>query len=282
MLISEYKLKFHHQLKDEYPHEEANSFFYLLIKFYLGWERIDLALDPSKQISPAEEEQLDKALYRLLDHEPIQYIIGETEFFGMRFMVNSSVLVPRPETEELVQWVIEDSVKKNPVSILDIGTGSGCIAVSLAKNFPHSKVSALDISKEALTVAGENARINAVEVNLIHADILDLRTFPGKFDIIVSNPPYVREMEKTEMHRNVIEYEPTLALYVKDKDPLIFYKKITKLAEDGLAPNAKLYFEINQYLGDQTMQMLSNAGFNGKIRKDIFGNDRMIRAIKQV
>lgn len=283
MLISEYKNKFLSQLKSEYPPEEANSFFNLLVKFYLGWERVDLALDPSKTINATEEEQLNTALSRLLIHEPLQYIIGETEFFGLQFRVNKNVLVPRPETEELVQWIKEDFISEEieSVKILDIGTGSGCIAITLAKIFPKSKVSALDVSEEALKVAGENARLNGVEVIFIEADILDLETLPGKFDVIVSNPPYVRELEKTEMHKNVLHHEPPLALYVKDNDPLIFYKKITKLAEEGLNKNGKLYFEINQYLGKQTLQILQNGGFAGEIRKDIFGNERMIRAIKR-
>jgi len=283
MLISEYIIKFLSQLQDEYPPEEANSFFNILVKFYLGWERVDLALDPSKMISSAEEEQLNSALSRLLNHEPIQYITGETEFFGIKFKVNSNVLVPRPETEELVEWIKDDLIgaQKKALSILDIGTGSGCIAISLAKIFPQSKVTALDVSESALKVAAENAKQNGATINFIQSDVLHLETLPEKFDIIVSNPPYVRELEKAEMQRNVLEHEPPVALFVKDNDPLIFYKKITKLAEEGLNPSGKLYFEINQYLGDQTLQIIKKAGFAGEIRKDIFGNDRMLRGIKK-
>lgn len=282
MLISEYKKKFLNQLRDEYPPEEVNSFFNLLIKFYLGLERIDLALDPSKKINAAEVQQFDTALSRLSAHEPIQYITGETEFFGSIFKVNKNVLVPRPETEDLVQWIKDDHNSKinSPLSILDIGTGSGCIAISLAKIFPQSKVSALDVSAEALKVAGENALLNGTRINFIHLNVLQLDSLTDKYDIIVSNPPYVRELEKAEMQRNVLEHEPPLALYVKDNDPLIFYKKITKLAEEGLNPNGKLYFEINQYLGDQTLQVIKDAGFIGEKRKDIFGNERMIRGNK--
>ncbi len=281
MLISEYKKKFLNQLKEEYPGEEANSLFHLLVKHFLGWERLDLALNPSKKISSAEEEKLDAALGRLLSHEPIQYITGETEFYGFTFKVNKNVLVPRPETEELVEWIKEDLISsgKERVNILDVGTGSGCIAVSLAKIFPQSKVSAIDVSAEALKVAAENAKENRTTINLIHADIFNLESLPGKFDVIVSNPPYVREHEKNEMQRNVLEYEPSLALYVKDNDPLIFYKKITKLAIEGLHPGGKLYFEINQYLGDQTLKIIKDSDLSGEIKKDIFGNDRMLRAI---
>ena len=281
MLISEYKKEFLSQLKNEYPPEEANSFFNILIKFYLGWERIDLALDPTKEINPAETGILDNALNKLLDHEPIQYITGETEFFGNRFKVNSNVLIPRPETEDLVQWTIDDLKEKNAIKILDIGTGSGCIAISLAKVFPNAGMCAMDVSEEALKVAEGNAALNKTEINFVQEDVLGLDSLTEKFDVIVSNPPYVRELEKEQMQKNVLEHEPGLALYVKDNDPLIFYKKITKLAEEGLNPGGRIYFEINQYLGDQTLEIVTKAGFETELRKDIFGNDRMIRGIKK-
>lgn len=282
MLILEYKKKFLDQLKNEYPPEEAGSFFNILAKYFFGWERINLALDPSKEINDREVQIMDMALSRLLSHEPIQYIIGETEFFGNRFKVNSYVLIPRPETEDLVQWISDDLItsEKKSVSILDIGTGSGCIAISLAKIFPDAAVWAMDVSEEALKVAVENSALNGTNVNFILEDVLQLGSLPEKFDIIVSNPPYVRELEKEQMHRNVLEHEPELALYVKDNDPLIFYKKITKLAEEGLNPGGRLYFEINQYLGEQTLEIVKNSGFATELRKDIFGNNRMIRGIK--
>ena len=283
MLISEYKKKFLSQFENEYPPEEANSFFNILIKYYLGWKRIDLALDPSKEINAAEIKNLDVAQSQLSNHVPIQYIMGETEFFGNRFKVNNQVLIPRPETEDLVQWIIDDlqGAEKRHLKILDIGTGSGCIAVSLAKVFPEAAVTAVDISEEALEVAQENAILNETEVNFGQDNVLQLDSLTEKFDVIVSNPPYVRELEKEQMQRNVLEHEPELALYVKDNDPLIFYKKITKLAEDGLRPGGRLYFEINQYLGEQTLGIVKSSGFETELRKDIFGNDRMIRGIKK-
>lgn len=283
MLISEYKKKFLSQFENEYPPEEANSFFNILIKYYLGWKRIDLALDPSKEINAAEIKNLDVAQSQLSNHVPIQYITGETEFFGNRFKVNNQVLIPRPETEDLVQWIIDDlqGAEKRHLKILDIGTGSGCIAISLAKVFPEAAVTAVDISEEALEVAQENAILNETEVNFVKKNVLQLDSMTEKFDIIVSNPPYVRELEKEQMQRNVLEHEPELALYVKDNDPLIFYKKITKLAEDGLRPGGRLYFEINQYLGEQTLGIVKSSGFETELRKDIFGNDRMIRGIKK-
>jgi release factor glutamine methyltransferase len=245
---------------------------------------LDFALRPEKELSSIEIEKFESAIHRLSLHEPIQYIIGETEFLGLKFKVDEHVLIPRPETEELVQWLLDDiRESKNPsnLKILDIGTGSGCIAISLAKNLPNAEIFALDISEKALKTAKENAGLNKVKVNFIQADILNLEALAGKFDIIVSNPPYVREMEKTEMHRNVLENEPDLALYVKDTDPLIFYKKITKLAEESLIKEGNLYFEINQYLANETEEILKNFGFKTGLKKDIFGNYRMLRGRKK-
>src|SRR5690606_923484 len=172
-------------------------------------------------------------------------------------------LIPRPETEDLVQWITDDLDPSQhiAVNILDIGTGSGCIAITLAKNFPQAAVTALDVSEEALKIAKENVILNETTVNFIQVDVLQLDSLKDKYDVIVSNPPYVRELEKEAMHKNVLDHEPALALYVKDNDPLIFYKKITKLAEMGLNPGGKLYYEINQYLGEQTLEIVKSAGF---------------------
>ena len=284
MLLSQLKIKFLDTLKDQYPAQEVNSFFNLLTEAYLGMNRLDFALKPGKEISLEEKDKFESAIHRLSLHEPIQYIIGETEFFGLKFKVNKNVLIPRPETEELVQWLLDDvgeSKNSSNLKILDIGTGSGCIAISLAKNLPNAEVFALDISEKALKTARENAGLNKVNVNFIQADILNLEALTGKFDVIVSNPPYVREMEKVEMHLNVLDNEPELALYVKDTDPLIFYRKITKLAQAGLQKNGNLYFEINQYLANETEEILKNSGFKTELKKDIFGNYRMLRGIKK-
>ena len=284
MLLSQLKIKFLNLLKDEYPVQEVNSFFNLLIESYLLMNRLDFALKPGKEISLEEKEKFESAIQRLSKHKPIQYILGETEFFGLKFKVNKNVLIPRPETEELVQWILDDvGASKNPsnLKILDIGTGSGCIAISLAKNLPDVEIFALDVSEKALKTARENAGLNGVNVNFIQADILNLEALTGKFDIIVSNPPYVREMEKVEMHRNVLENEPNLALYVKDADPLIFYGTIAKLAQVGLQNNGNLYFEINQYLAEETEDILKNTSFKTELKKDIFGNYRMLRGRKK-
>ena len=283
-MLSQLKIKFLNLLKDEYSTQEASSFFNLLIESYLGMNRLDFALKPGKELSLEEKEKFESALHRLSLHEPVQYIIGETEFFGLKFKVNKNVLIPRPETEELVQWILDNVAEsKNPsnIKILDIGTGSGCIAISLAKNLPNAEIFALDISEKALKTARENAALNKVNVNFIQADILNLEALTGKFDIIVSNPPYVREMEKVEMHRNVLENEPDLALYVKDTDPLIFYGIIAKLAQTGLQKNGNIYFEINQYLANETEEILKNSGFKTELKKDIFGNYRMLRGRKK-
>ena len=266
-------------LENDYPAEEVLSFFFLLTEAFFGIKRIDLALDPELKIDENQAGKMDSALTRLKNHEPIQHIIGETEFFGLTFKVDKNVLVPRPETEELVQWILDDFSSENKaLKILEIGTGSGCIAISLAKNLPQAKISAIDISKAALEIANQNAKMNEVNVGFLQQDILQLENFSENYDIIVSNPPYVRELEKEGMHRNVLDYDPPTALYVKDENPLIFYDKITKFAKDALKPGGELYFEINQYLSKETEEMMQNQGFNTELRKDIFGNFRMLKA----
>ncbi|MBZ9730516.1 peptide chain release factor N(5)-glutamine methyltransferase [Salegentibacter sp. JZCK2] len=265
-------------LENDYPAEEVLSFFFLLTEAFFGIKRIDLALDPEVEIDEIQAGKFGSALSRLKNHEPIQHIIGETEFFGLIFKVDRNVLVPRPETEELVQWILDDfSSGNNALKILDIGTGSGCIAISLAKNLPQAKISAIDISEKALEIAKINAEINKVNLDLIQQDILELEKLLQNFDLIVSNPPYVRELEKKEMHRNVLEYDPPTALYVKDENPLLFYYKITKLAKNALKSGGKLYFEINQYLAKETEEMMQEHGFKTELRRDIFGNFRMLK-----
>lgn len=278
MLLKEIKTIFHSELDESYELTEVDSFFYILIEHYLNLERFILALEPELMVSKTEEVPLFQALSRLKLHEPIQYIIGKTHFMDLELVVNKNVLIPRPETEELVQWVSDNHGDRNTAfKILDIGTGSGSIAVALAKNFAKAQVFALDISEEALEVAKENAKLNEVDITFLKANILDF-DFKQKFDLIVSNPPYVREQEKKEMHRNVLENEPDLALFVSDEDPLIFYRKIVQFSRKNLNKNGILYFEINQYLGKETEQLLSDHNFSEiELRKDMFGNDRMLK-----
>ncbi|MFC6859414.1 peptide chain release factor N(5)-glutamine methyltransferase, partial [Zunongwangia atlantica 22II14-10F7] len=245
--------------------------------------RLQMALEPNKELSEAEIGDFEQALEKLASFEPIQYIIGETEFFSLNFKVAPGVLIPRPETEELVQWILDEVSlqQKSDLKILDIGTGSGCIPISLKKHLPKAQISAIDISEEALKIAKINAEQNEVSVDFIQQDILSAEKLPQQFDIIVSNPPYVRELEKAEMQQNVLQHEPETALYVKDENPLLFYKKITKLAQEGLAKNGMLFFEINQYLGEETKAMVEDHGFNAELRKDMFGNFRMLKAQKR-
>ena len=282
MLVSQLKVQFIERLKDEFPQTEIESFFYILVDHYLGRRRVDIALEPDLEVSEGQLAKFEKALLRLHDHEPIQYITGKTEFYGLEFYVDKNVLIPRPETEELVEWIISDHKNSNKeLRILDIGTGSGCIPVSLAKNLPDSAVSSFDISTEAIAMAKKNADLNNIKVNFQNIDILALDNLEEKFDIIVSNPPYVRELEKKEMHRNVLDFEPKLALYVEDVRPLVFYEKIASLAANSLEQRGALYFEINQYLSEETKALVENLGFEAELKKDIFGNYRMLKAIRK-
>ncbi len=277
--LSELKSNFKTALSEVYPSEEIQSFFNILCEKYLHLSRIEIALNSEKIISKEDVEMFQQTLLRLQNHEPIQYIIGETEFYGLTFKVNKHTLIPRSETEELVEWILDNSEFRIQNSeLLDIGTGSGCIAVSLAKNLSEAKVSALDISEEALKIAQQNAELNKVKVEFFQTDILKTKTLPRKYNAIVSNPPYVREMEKRQMQQNVLNYEPDSALYVKDEDPLLFYRVISKLAKDHLQPNGKLFFEINEYLAEELILLLKSEGFqNIEVKKDIFGKDRMIK-----
>ncbi|REH48736.1 release factor glutamine methyltransferase [Tenacibaculum gallaicum] len=280
MLLKQYKSYFSEQLSSIFPQTEINTFFFLLIEEYLGFQRIDFTLQPTFEVPSDKKRLLDEALARLKKEEPIQYILGKTEFYGLPFNVDKNTLIPRPETEELVEWVIKEIEKSQKLlSILDIGTGTGCIPISLKKQLPDVNVSAIDVSEKALTVAKKNAELNDVKVSFIYQDILKAKELSGKFDIIVSNPPYVRELEKTEIKNNVLKNEPHLALFVEDDNPLLFYKKIADLAKNSLTKTGLLFFEINQYLGEETVDMLKSKGFTKvELRKDLFGNDRMIRA----
>ena len=279
MLVQQFKKYFISELSNSYPETEIQSFFNILIEFKLNLSRVELALQPMIEFNVTDLGFFQKALKGLKKQLPIQYIIGETEFYGLLFSVNKNVLIPRPETEELVNWIIEEHKRSSTLKILDIGTGSGCIAISLAKNLINAEVFALDVSSEALITSKLNAEINNVAIQFIEADILTLSKLPNTFDIIVSNPPYVRELEKEQMQQNVLANEPHLALFVKDENPLLFYNAIADFAKNHLIKNGNLYFEINQYLGKQTIKLLQSKSFkNIQLKKDIFGADRMIKA----
>lgn len=291
MLLREYKTYFTIQLQPLFDDMEIESFFFIVLEYLHQLKRVDLALQPNFSINETQLEKWNVILQDLKKEKPIQYIIGETEFYGLRFFVDENTLIPRPETEELVDWIIKSQEKvrneKVELSILDIGTGTGCIPISLRKNISHAIVFAIDVSEGALAIAKKNAIENKVEVNFIKTDILkisDLQNFPTsnfqfptQLDIIVSNPPYVRNLEKLEIKKNVLEYEPHLALFVEDDDALLFYRKIAELAQKSLSINGKLFFEINQYLGNEIVRLLKDLGFqNIQLKKDFYGNDRMI------
>ena len=280
MKIKDLRTHFKNALSKAYDAEEVMSFFYLLTEKRLGLRRVDIALQLEKELAEDVLAFFKEAENRLLDFEPVQYIIGDTEFFGLSFLVNENVLIPRPETEELVDWILTDYLGvADELKILDIGTGSGCIAITLAKNLPNAKVYAIDVSEKALALAKQNADKNQVKIEFIQLDVLREEINEANFDIVVSNPPYVRELEKTEMKTNVLENEPALALFVSNDDPLIFYRRISVLAKQLLTEHGRLYFEINQYLGTETKELIDKLQFNTvTLRKDIYQNDRMIRA----
>jgi release factor glutamine methyltransferase len=280
---------FHKELDVIYDKEEVSNFFFLCLEKYSDIPRIYLQLEPEFTISKPETEQYLNTLEALKHQKPIQYIFGETEFYNLKFNVSEDVLIPRQETEELVDWIIKCNSKHSEESlkILDIGTGSGCIAISLAENISNAEVYALDVSEKALEIAKNNAEQNKIDVSFIKANILDQATWDLdfrniKFDVIVSNPPYVRNMEKREIKRNVLDNEPHLALFIDDYNPLIFYKAIIQFAVDNLKPNGELFFEINQYLGNETKELLMVSNFNEvELRKDLNNNYRMLKGKKK-
>ena len=284
MILKEFKLFFNEALSAIYPKTEIDSFFFILMEEKLKLQRIDTVLNSDLLITNKNLIDLKNIVKRLQKEEPIQYIIGNTEFYGLPFLVDKNTLIPRTETEELVSWVLDEikvltNNKITELSILDIGTGTGCIPISLAKNLTSLNISAIDISPEALIIAKQNAILNKVTIEFIELDILNAESLPQEYDVIISNPPYVRELEKVEIKNNVLENEPHLALFVADENPLIFYNKIADLAKQQLSKNGMLFFEINQYLGKETVNMLVKKGFkNIQLKKDLFGNDRMIKA----
>jgi release factor glutamine methyltransferase len=282
MKIKKYRTVFIQELTSIYDAIEAESFFYLILEDKHILKRIDLALDPDLTFSEEEILVWNAILEQLKKEIPIQYLLGKTSFYGLDFEVNKNVLIPRPETEELVDWILSNNRtihKSKGLKILDIGTGSGCIAISLAKNIANAQVFAIDVSEKALATAKKNAETNQVNVNFIRQNILETEDLEREYDIIVSNPPYVRNLEKQEIKKNVLDNEPHLALFVEDADALIFYRKIADLAQKNLSKSGQLYFEINQYLGKEMIDLLEKMNFATiELRQDIYGNDRMIKA----
>lgn len=277
--IHQLKKRFYTELKDIYPDTEIKSFFYLLASHQLKLNRAELAIN-SIQLSEEDVTFFNNSLQQLRQEKPIQYIIGHTEFYGLPIDVNDYVLIPRPETEELVEWILKEITSIKKPKIIDIGTGSGCIAISVAKHKANATVTGIDISEKAIAVATQNAIKNDVTVHFKKIDILkESSSIKDSYDCIVSNPPYIRELEKQEIQNNVLSYEPHTALFVSNDDPLLFYRYIADFAKTNLTPNGKLFFEINQYLGKETCEMLHLKGFSTELRKDFYGNDRMICAV---
>ena len=286
MTVKKFRDYFNNTLIKLYPISEIDTFLFLLLEEYLNFKRTDLVLKSNFKIS-IEVLSLLTSSTELLEKEiPIQYILKKTEFYGLPFILNEHVLIPRPETEELVSFVLDKVLKietlqpvEREIKILDIGTGSGCIPISLKKSLPLAEISAIEISDKALSVAKKNTLLNQVDINLIQQDILKTSELNDIYDIIISNPPYVRELEKKEIKNNVLKNEPHRALFVKDNNPLIFYDKIAELAKNHLTKNGLLFFEINQYLGKETVELIRMKGFNTiELKKDIFGHDRIIIA----
>lgn len=268
------------ELKDLYPEQEIEGLVRLIFSALKSYSPTDLLLKKNELLTPDERLHLNEIVRRLKKHEPIQYILGKTEFYGLPFQVTEDVLIPRPETEELVDWILKDLTIAMPV-ILDVGTGSGCIPVSLKKFMPAAKVMGCDISEKALKVARVNAGINQTEVAFFHLDILNPllpATFPG-LDILVSNPPYVTEKEKQLMQPNVLAHEPHSALFVPDEDPLRFYTALVRFGRRHLKKGGKLFWEINEAFGPACVHLLQENGFdNVQLKKDINGKNRMIAA----
>ena len=265
------------ELINDYPLPEIESFIVLIMEHIFDYSRTQIHLHQEKEVSSDHYKEIIDIIDKLKDSQPIQYILGSTEFYGLKFVVNNNVLIPRQETEELVDWIIKNNKTHSP-NILDIGTGSGCIAVSLAKNIPESTVTAMDISEKAIKTASENSRINSVHIDFMNFNILDKeKSLSKQFDIIVSNPPYVTNSEKTLMHQNVLNFEPHLALFVSDENPLKFYKAITHFAKNHLTTSGKLYFEINEAYGNDVANLLISNNFSDVVvKKDLNKKDRMV------
>ena len=265
-------------LDRRYDSSELESVKKALCTEYLGISALSYYTKETLPPDTDRDRRLDEALSRLAAGEPLQYILGHTPFCGLDFKVDSRVLIPRPETAELVEWVAHDSAKAG--SLLDIGTGSGCIAVTLAHKLPGCRVQAWDISEGALEVAAGNSRLNGTDVEFRKVDVLAAGDADCRFDVIVSNPPYVMESEKAQMEDTVLEHEPHTALFVQDNDALVFYRAIARLGRRILNSGGSLYFEINPLKADDMKKMLSDAGYhNVELRSDIYGKLRMIKAI---
>jgi release factor glutamine methyltransferase len=273
---------FKKELKPLYPKEDIKGFIRWALGHVTGYTSIEMAMNRNKVISENQTNHLLQIIERLKTYEPIQYVLGETEFYGLKIKVNPNVLIPRPETEELVDWIIKEN-KNKPVTILDIGMGSGCIAIALKKNLPSAQIIAIDIAEDALIIAKENALLNKVSIEFIKINIFDksIRNTLPSIDIIVSNPPYITQQEKPFMEKNVLDYEPHLALFVSNENPLLFYKEILDFASERLNKDGLIYWEINESMEGNLKTLLNQYGHhNFEFRKDLRGKERMLKLKK--
>ena len=279
MRLNDIKQALKKQLADQYESVELGPILSILIEHVTGWDQVQQVIHKDNTISAAQELAFETAATALLAGRPIQYITGKTWFMGEPYNVNEQVLIPRPETEELVDWVIEyAAIKGKALRILDIGTGSGCIAIALKKALPEAIVSAIDISTGAIKIAAANAAALKADIEWIALDILNTAFLPDQYDVIVSNPPYIPMQEMKNMELQVTDHEPNIALFVPDEDPLVFYKAIARLAKLHLSTNGQLFFEIHYDQGDAMIALLDEMHFHAELRTDLFGKDRMVRA----
>jgi release factor glutamine methyltransferase len=279
MSLQDTKQAIKHQLGNLYDAIEMSSMVNIIIEEVTGWDALHQNIHKNDALEPSQIEQLDHYVEQLLTGKPLQYIIQKAWFLGKAYFVNEAVLIPRPETEELVEWIIEYAqIINKPLSILDIGTGSGCIPISLKLAIPNAHITAIDISKEALAIAEQNAASYHTEIEWIAQDILQTKQLKDRYDIMVSNPPYIPLREKLAMQKQVADHEPEIALFVPDQFPLIFYSKIAHIGKSALKPNGQLFFEIHYDQGEAIIALLNEMGYHAELRQDIFGKDRMVRA----
>lgn len=271
-------------IRPMYDAREASNIAHLVMEHITGLGKLDRIIHKDGELPPAQETLYHQALEALLKHRPVQHITGKSWFYGMELTVSEQVLIPRPETEELVEWVLLDHPCQPAWRLLDIGTGSGCIPIALKKQWPAADIWGLDVSTAALSVATRNAGIQHTPVRFVHQDILspDAAQVLPSFNIIISNPPYICENERPGMQQQVHAFEPNIALFVPDNDPLLFYRRIAQLAMEKLEPGGMLYFEINEAFGQEVLSLLGKEGFTAvALKQDMFGKDRMIRATKK-
>ena len=279
MSLQDTKQAMKHQLSNVYDTLELNSIVNILIEEVTGWDALHQNIHKNDALEQSHTDQLTQYVEKLLTGKPLQYIIGKAWFMGKVFMVNEAVLIPRPETEELVEWVTEYALIINKtLHILDIGTGSGCIPISLKLAIPNAVITAIYISKEALAIAQKNAASQHVTIEWMEKDILQTKQLKEQYDIIISNPPYIPLREKVNMQSQVTDHEPAIALFVPDQYPLIFYSKIAHIGKSALKPNGQLFFEIHYDQGEAIMTLLNEMGYHAELRQDIYGKDRMVRA----